>query len=280
MTIQVPSMQDLLGAGVHFGHKVSRGNPKMAPFIFGAREGVHIIDLALSEQKLKEAAEEAYRLGKENKVLLVVGTKKQAKQIIESLAKEANTPFLSLKWVGGILTNFDEIKKNVKKLNDLKEQQIKGELSKYTKKEQLLISRKLEKFERELGGAADMEKIPDAIFLVDAVSELTAVKEAQRVGITIIGLSDTNADPNWFDFPIPANDDGIKSIKIICETVIKSYGEGKKEAGKIEESKVAKDAKKDETVDGPVLDKAVAEEAAVLEEIVEKKIVEESDRKV
>lgn len=296
--ISIPSMQDLLGAGVHFGHKVSRGHPKMAPFIFGAREGVHIIDLAQSEQKLKEAAQEAYKLGKEGKTLLVVGTKKQAKQIIESLAKEADAPYLSQKWIGGILTNFDEIKKNVKKLNDLKEQQIKGELSRYTKKEQLLISRKLEKFEREMGGASNMDKIPDALFLIDAVSELTAVKEAQRVGIKVIGFSDTNADPNWFDFPIPANDDGIKSIKIICETVIKSYGEGRKVSGGAvepkespdssksatgkDESKVTKktEKEKDEVIEEPVLDKAVAEEAAVLEEIVEKKIVEESDRKI
>lgn len=277
-------MQDLLGAGVHFGHKVSRGHPKMMQFIFGAREGVHIIDLAHSESRLKEASDASFKLGKEGKTLLVVGTKKQAQDIVEGLAKEAQIPYLTQRWVGGILTNFDEIKKNIKKLNELKDQQKKGELSRYTKKEQLLISRKLEKFEKELGGIAGLEKIPDAVFIVDAVSELTAIKEAKKMGITLIGLSDTNADPNWFDYPIPANDDGIKSIKIICETVIKSYSEGRKESGTSgplpeEAEKGNKEVKNTKAEEAEEVEQT-PEEVAALEELVEKQAVAESDRKV
>lgn len=278
--ISVPSMQDLLSAGVHFGHKASRAHPKMRPYIFGAREGIDIIDLAKSEEKLKEATQAAYEIGKEGKTLLIVATKKQAKDIVEELAKEVDVPYLSVRWVGGLLTNFDEVKKNFDKLNKLLEEQQKGELSRYTKREQLLIARKLNKFTIELGGASKLTKIPDAMFIVDGVNTNTAVKEGLKVGLKLFGLSDTNADPNWFDYPIPANDDGIKSIKIICETVIRAYGQGKKEAGekKIADEKAAEQKKAEESSNE--VDSAVAEEAAILEEVIEKKTVEDSERKV
>lgn len=289
MVLQVPSMQQLLEAGVHFGHKVSRAHPKMNQYIYGARDGVSIIDLAQSEEKLKEAASFAYNLGKSEGVLLVVGTKKQAREIVENLAKEAQTPYLISHWLGGLLTNFDEIKKNLNKLSTLKEEKEKGELKRYTKKEQLLISRKLEKFERDYGGIATLNKVPDAMFVVDAVADLTAVKEAYKKGIKIVGFADTNSNPSLLDYPIPANDDGIKSIKIICEAIIKIYEQGKKEAGialakavKKEEAAQKKQAAQDsiEPEEGPKLDKQVAEEAAVLEEAIEKKVLEESERKV
>ncbi len=291
-TVKLPSMQDLLEAGVHFGHQVRRGNPKMKPYIFGAREGVHIIDLAKSEEKLKQAAEAAYELGRAGKVMLLIGTKKQSREIIEELAKEVDTPFLTSHWVGGLLTNFDEIKKNIKRLNDLREEQEKGSLSRYTKKEQLLISRKLQKHTTELGGVSKMDKIPDAMFIVDAVADLTAVKEARRMNVVLLGFSDTNSDPNLLDYPVPANDDGIKSIKLISETVLKSYGEGKKLGVKQEEVRVAKEQKEAEekavadkaTADKEALDKAeaekgVAEQAAAIEEEIENKIVDESSGK-
>lgn len=273
--IKVPSMQELLEAGVHFGHQVRRGNPKMYPFIYGARDGVHILDLAKSEEKLKLASEAAYKLGKEGKVMLLLGTKKQAREVIESLAKEVGAPYLTQHWVGGLLTNFDEIKKNLKKLAELAEEKDKGTLSRYTKKEQLLIDRKLQKFDLIYGGLKDLDKIPDAIFIVDVQAESTAVKEANRVGITTIGFADTNANPNLLDFPIPANDDGIKAIKLVSETVIRLYGEGKKESasGKVET------AKSEEVKVSEELDEPVKEQAEVLEEEVEKQIVEESSRK-
>ncbi|MBI2022713.1 30S ribosomal protein S2 [Candidatus Daviesbacteria bacterium] len=273
-------MQDLLTAGAHFGHKVSRAHPKMRQFIYGARDGVDIIDLAKTEEKLKEASQAAYELGKNGGVMLIMGTKKQARDIIESLAKEVDAPYLSVRWVGGLFTNFEEIKKNFDKLNKLKVEQEKGELSRYTKKEQLLISRKLNKFEIELGGATNLEKIPDAIFIIDAVSDQTAVKEAIKVGIKMFGICDTNSDPNWFDYPVPANDDGIKSIKMICETVIKAYGAGKKEAGdRLAKEELKKEEKKKTEGVADVLDSKVAEETAVLEEVIEKAVVEESERK-
>lgn len=269
-------MPELLEAGVHFGHQVRRGNPKMGSFIYGARDGVHIIDLAQSEKKLQAAAEAAFKLGQENKVLLVVGTKKQAKEVVNSLAQEADTPYLTERWIGGLLTNFDEVKKNLKKLTTLKEEQDKGLLSHYTKKERLLISRKLAKFDKELGGIAKLDKIPDAIFIVDAMSDYTAVKEANKVGILLFGIADSNANPNWFDYPVPGNDDGIKSIKLLCQTIIGAYSKGKADH-KI--TKEAADKKAAESVEEVQLTEEVKQETAAIEEEIEKKIVAESDRK-
>lgn len=284
-TIKTPDMQELLGAGVHFGHKVSRGHPKMKRYIFGARDGVHILDLAHSEEQLKEAAQAAYDMGKAGQVLLLVGTKKQAQDIVEDLAKEADTFYLNKTWYGGIFTNFDEIKKNWKKLSDLKTEQEKGTLSRYTKREQMLIGKKLSKFTNEMGGAIGMEKMPDALFVVDAVGDNIAVREALKMGVKVIGLCDTNADPTWFDYPVAANDDGIKSIKIICETIIRAYAAGKKEAGiKVGEAKAESKTEKKESK--PVeskeegLDEVLAQEAAVIEEEIEKEVVDESSRKV
>lgn len=302
-TIKTPDMQELLAAGVHFGHKISRGHPKMKRYIFGARDGVHILDLAQSEAQLKEAAQAAYEMGKAGEVMLLVGTKKQSQDLIAELAKEADTPYLNQTWVGGIFTNFDEIRKNLKKLRELKEEQDKGQLTRYTKREQLLISKRLGKFEREMGGVYSMDKMPDALFIVDAVSDNIAVREANKMGVKVIGLCDTNADPTWFDYPVASNDDGIKAIKIVCETIIRAYAAGKKEAGmstapadavkvgeakqslsvdKKEEApkKAAKKEDKSEETKEEVLDETLAEEAAAIEEEVEKEVVDESSRKV
>lgn len=279
MAISVPSMEELLEAGVHFGHQVRRGNPKMRSFIYGARDGVHIIDLAKSEDYLKRATQAAFDLGKEGKVMLVVGTKKQAREVVESLAKEAGLPYLTSHWVGGLLTNFDEITKNIKKLTDLKTEKQQGTLSRYTKREQLLIDRKLSKFDQQLGGVASLNKIPDAIFLVDTVTESTAMKEAHRTSVLLLGFADTNSDPSWLDFPIPANDDGIKSIKIVCETIIKAYEAGKKAAG-VASAKETEEKSKVDKAEEEKLDDGVAEQAAVIEEEVEKEVLEESERKV
>src|SRR3989344_4736541 len=218
----------------------------MKPYIYGAREGVHIIDLTQSEKYLKEACEAVYNFGQMGKVLLFVGTKKQAREIIEDLAKKVEAPYLTQRWIGGFLTNFEEVKKNIKKLKELKEQKEKGQLSKYTKKEQLLIDRKAAKLERDLAGALNLETLPDAIFVVDAVSDNIAIREANRLGIKVVALSDSNADPSKIDYPIPGNDDAIKSIKILCEVVAEAYGEGKKDAGKQAEkaAKAAEDEKR------------------------------------
>lgn len=285
--LKTPTLQQLLEAGVHFGHQVRRGHPKMRPYIYGAREGVHIIDLTESEKGLKEAVDFVYNLGKNGGVLLFVGTKKQAKDITEDLAKKVGAPYLSTRWIGGFLTNFDEISKNIKKLKETKEQKEKGELSKYTKKEQLLIDRRVMQLERDLGGVSDLNQIPDAIFVVDAVRDLTAVKEAARVSssggkkVTVVAIADSNSDPSLMDYPIPANDDAIKSIKIILETVASAYEEGLKQAGidaKKALEKQAKEAQNEKEAEESV--EAVADDVAAAEEKIEKEEVKEADRKI
>ena len=277
--MQIPSLQQLLEAGVHFGHRVSRGNPRMGRYIYGAREGVHIIDLEQSEKGLREAVEFVKNLGKNSQVLLFVGTKKQAQPIVEEQAKVVGAPFMTFRWIGGFLTNFEEISKNIKKLKELTEQKEKGELSKYTKKEQLLIDRRIHKLRRDLSGVLDLEKLPDGLFVVDAAREVVALREAQRLGIKVAAIADTNSDPMLIDYPIPGNDDAIKSIKIIVETMAGAYGEGKKEAGKIAEKAEAKRVK-DEEAQKVKLAQEVAEEVAAAEEEIEKKSVEEAGRKI
>lgn len=269
-------MQQLLEAGVHFGHQTRRGNPRMAEYIFGVREGVHIINLEFSEKLLKEAAKYAYDLGKEGKVLLFVGTKKQAQSIIAEVAQKAHAPYLDFRWVPGFLTNFEEVRKNINKLIDLKEKKEKGELSRYTKKEQLLISRKVEQFEREYGGIAKMDKVPDAVFLVDCVGEKIALNEAIRVGIPSIGITDTNSNPALVDYPIPGNDDATKSIRIVVEAIAEAYEEGLKFVGKEEEKAQKASGKKE--IATVVDDAPIAQEVADAEEKVEKDELVKSER--
>ncbi len=277
--MQIPTLQQLLEAGVHFGHKVSRGNPRMKPYIYGARDGVSIIDLTLSEKGLKAAVEYVMDLGKSGGVLLFVGTKKQAQDIVREQAQKLGAPYLTHRWIGGFLTNFDEVSKNIKRLKEINEQKEKGELSKYTKKEQLLIDRRRQQLERDLGGAKELEKLPDAIFLVDAAKEDTAIREAARVGVKIVAIADTNCDPTLIDYPIPGNDDAIKSIKIMVEVIAEAYGEGKKEANTPEvKSKVRSKPDTSEVEKVEVI--VPEEEVAAAEEILEKKEVEESERKV
>ena len=278
--MKIPSLQDLLEAGVHFGHKVSRGNPRMSPFIYGAREGVHIIDLTLSEKYLKEAADYASELGKTGKVLLFVGTKKQAQTQTEEFAKKVGAPYLSLRWVGGFLTNFEEISKNIKWLNELKKAKVQGTLKKYTKKEQLLLDRRASDLEKVLGGVADLTSVPEAIFVLDANKDSGAIKEAARIGVKVIALVDTNADPTLVDFPIPANDDAIKSIKIILETIAEAYEEGKAKSkvGTRDSSEV--DVVEELPEDLPAGRQEVVEEVAEAEEKMEKVELEKSERTV
>ncbi len=277
MKISTPSMQELLEAGVHFGHQVRRGHPKMGEYIFGSREGVHIVNLEYSEKLLKEAAEFAYNLGKDGKTLLLVGTKKQVQPIIAELSKQVNAPYVDFKWMGGLLTNFEEIRKNIRKLLDLKEKRDKKELSHYTKKEQLLITRKLNKFERNWGGIAALEKLPDAVFIIDIVAEKTAVAESLRMNIPIIAICDTNSNPSCINYPIPGNDDATKSIKIISETIVNAYAQGLSEMGKIAARKEDSKRKEDEQKE---VGKAIIEDVEAAEEMVEKEIVKDSERVV
>lgn len=249
---KLPTLQELLEAGVHFGHQVRRGHPRMRPYIYGAREGVSVIDLTQSEKLLKEACEFVYNLGKSGKVLLFVGTKKQARPIIEESAKKLQAPFLTERWIGGFLTNFEQIQKNIKRLKEFLEQKSKGELSKYTKKEQLLLDRKMDKLQRDFAGVMDLPNLPDALFVTDAVSDNIAIREANRLKIKVVAIADSNADPTQIDYPIPGNDDAIKSIKILVGAIASAYGEGKNEArntvAKLAERQAKEAAKKTEEI--------------------------------
>ena len=277
---KLPTLQELLEAGVHFGHQVRRGHPRMKPYIFGAREGVHIIDLTQSEALLKEACEFVYEIGKMGKVLLFVGTKKQARPIVEDLAKKLEAPYLVERWMGGFLTNFEEIKKRIKLLKDLQEQKKKGELSKYTKKEQLLLDRKMMGLEKDFRGVMELSGMPEAIFVVDAVSDNIAIREAIRLGIKVVAIADSNCNVSEIDYPIPGNDDAIKSITILVEAIGNAYGEGKKShSAKASLDKEA--AKKNaEKLAEEVLPEEIIAEVAVAEEMVEKKAVKEAEKVV
>jgi small subunit ribosomal protein S2 len=270
----VPSMQDLLEAGVHFGHQVRRGHPKMSEYIFGVRDGVHIINLEFSEKLLKEAVAYAEKIGKEGKVLLFVGTKKQAQPLVKAAAEEAKSPYLNDRWVGGFLTNFDEVRRNINKLQDLKEKKAKGELSHYTKKEQLLISRKLEKFDLVYGGVAELDRLPDVVFLVDCVGEKTALAEAIRMNIPVISIADTNCNPLLLDYPIPGNDDATKSIKIIIDAIAKAY------AGSLKSAEVKKEEKTDQKPEQVEIGTPLAADIEAAEEQVEEASVEDAAKPV
>lgn len=276
--MQIPSAKELLEAGVHFGHRVSRGHPRMNPFIYGQRDGVHIIDLTLSEKYLKEACSFVKTLGKNGQTLLLVGTKKQAQSLVQELAKKVKLPYLTNRWIGGFFTNFEQIQNNMKKLKELKEAKEKRELQKYTKKEQLLIDRQIKKLEKDLGGVEDLEKLPEAVFIVDAAREKTAINEAVKKGVKVVAIADSNCDPTMIDYPIPGNDDAIKSIKIIVETVIAAYEEGQKGEGRVVKKEKPASAKATAGKKGEI---AIPEEdVAVAEEKVEKLEVKESERKI
>ena len=223
------TLKDLLEAGAHFGHQGRRWNPKMAKYIFGERGGVHIIDLVQTKKGLDEACEFVKKLASEGKVVLFVGTKRQAAGIVKDQAVKAGMPYLTQRWVGGLLTNWQEISKRIRKLHEMKEKREKGEYKVYTKREQLLLDREIAKLEKFLGGVANMEKLPDALFVVDTHREEVAVKEAMRMKIPVVGLVDTNADPTQVDYVIPGNDDAVKAVELVVKAVTEAIEEGNKE---------------------------------------------------
>lgn len=238
MTAIIPELLDLLKAGVHFGHKTSRWHPKMKPFIFGERGGVHIVNLEQTQEKLKEALDFIKNLGKEGKVLLFVGTKKQAAAIISKCATECGMPYVEHRWLGGTITNWTEIFKLIKKYVDLKGQQEKGGLQKYTKKEQSEFAKDIARMSQLVGGISTLTKIPDAIFIIDIKREETVVREANQKGVPVIALCDTNVNAELVQYPIPGNDDALKSIELITQLVAQAYKEGVEErnAAKVTET--------------------------------------------
>lgn len=212
-------MLEMLKAGVHFGHQKSKWNPKMKPYIYGVKNNIHIINLAETETKLKEALAFITDLVKKNEIILFVGTKRQAKRVIEETAQKTGMPFVSERWLGGTFTNNKVIVKRLDMFKDTEEKHNKGEFVKYTKKEQLDIKRDIEKLNRKMGGLKAMTKMPRAIFIEDIIEDEIALKEAKNVGIPVIGLVDTNTDPTTVDYPIPANDDAVGSIKYILDAI-------------------------------------------------------------
>lgn len=222
----------MLKAGMHFGHRTSRWHPKAAPFIFGARNGVHIIDLSKSRKMLGEALEFITKAVSEKKVILFVGTKVQVKNKLKAICEETKSNYITEKWLGGCLTNFNAIKKSIKRYNSLVDMKKSGKLDKYTKKEKLEFDREIAKLEMRVGGIANFIKTPDVVFIWDVKKEKTAFMEARKKKIKIIGVCDTNSNPDGVDYVIPANDDATKTIKLVLNLVKNAIEEGKKEGEK------------------------------------------------
>ncbi|MCD6550174.1 30S ribosomal protein S2 [bacterium] len=218
--------QEMMKAGLHFGHKVSRCHPKMRPYVFGIRGNVHIINLEKTLQKLEEALDFIKELVSNKKILMIVGTKIPAKEIVKRIALEYNLPYVSEKWIGGTFTNFDVIKKRIDYFKELEKRKKENRFEGYTKKERMKIEKELEEFEEKFGGIKDLERIPDAIFVIDANKEKVAIKEARKKGVKVIAIVDTDSDPTLVDYPIPANDDAVSSIRYIMNQIaeiIKKY---------------------------------------------------------
>jgi small subunit ribosomal protein S2 len=226
--INVPKLEDMLKAGMHFGHRTNRWHPKMKQFIFNSKNGIYIIDLRQTQEKLRAALEFMAKLVAEGKSILFIGTKSQVSAPLKKMAEETGQSYVVGKWLGGYLTNFAMVKKSVKKYLDLIEKRETGKLEKYTKKERLNFDREIKKLEARVGGVSALNKLPDALFVWDIREEETAVKEAQQKNIPIIAICDTNVNPDEVTYAIPANDDSTKTIKLILESVKEAILEGKK----------------------------------------------------
>ncbi|MEI6950761.1 30S ribosomal protein S2 [Paraflavisolibacter sp. H34] len=218
--------QQLLEAGVHFGHLKKKWNPKMLPYIFAEKKGIHIIDLNKTTESLQEAAAALKQIARSGKKILFVGTKKQAKDIVTECAQRVNMPYVTERWLGGMLTNFNTVRKSVKKMQSIEKMLTDGTFDSITKKERLTLSRDKEKMEKVLGGIAQLGRVPAALFIVDIGHEHIALAESKRLGITTFGVVDTNCDPNKVDFAIPANDDATKSIAIVTNYITAAIAEG------------------------------------------------------
>jgi small subunit ribosomal protein S2 len=239
--------QQLLDAGVHFGHLRKKWNPKMLPYIFAEKKGIHIIDLNKTVECLQETAAAMKQIARSGKKILFVGTKKQAKDIVNECARRINMPFVTERWLGGMLTNFNTVRKSVKKMQSIEKMLGDGSFDSITKKERLTLSRDKEKMEKVLGGIAQLGRVPAALFIVDIGHEHIALAEAKRLGITTFGVVDTNCDPNKVDFAIPANDDATKSIAIISNYLTAAIAEGlaERQAAKEEETEDMSDDEKE-----------------------------------
>lgn len=244
--MSVISMKNLLEAGVHFGHQTRKWNPKMAPYVFTARNGIHIIDLQKTVQKTKEAYDALKKLTSQGKKVLFVGTKKQARGAVEDEAQRCNMFYISNRWLGGLLTNWNTVKKSIARLKKLEQMVESNSLDTMvkTKREQLGLQRELEKLRKTLGGIKDMNTIPEILFVIDPKKEEIAVKEAKKLGLTVFAVIDTNCDPELIDHAIPGNDDAIRAIRLFLETMANAVIEGT--GGEVEKPKFSDDFDVDE----------------------------------
>ena len=217
-------LNKLLEAGVHFGHSAKRWNPKMAKFIFGKRSGIYIIDLEKTLEKIKEAQEFLKTIVKDEKEILFVGTKKQAQGVIKEIAVACNMPYVIDRWVGGLLTNFKVISERIERYKSLLDQREKGNFDRFLKKEVIRFNKELEKMEKNFSGVKDMDGIPGAIFVIDTKKEMHAINEARKVNVPVVALIDTDCDPDLIDYPIPGNDDALKSIKAVLSFIMDAMG--------------------------------------------------------
>ncbi len=241
------SFNELLDAGVHFGHLKRKWNPNMAPYIFMEKNGIHIIDLEKTIVKLEEAANALKQIAKSGRKILFVATKKQAKELVAERVKQINMPYVTERWPGGMLTNFPTIRKAVKKMSSIDKMSTDGTFDHLSKRERLQITRQRAKLEKNLGSIADLVRLPAAVFVVDVMKENIAVREAKRLNLQVFAMVDTNSDPSNIDFPIPANDDASKSISLIinylCEAIQEGLNERKMEKDKEAESRSKKEVK-------------------------------------
>jgi small subunit ribosomal protein S2 len=221
------SMKQLLEAGVHFGHQTKRWNPKMKEYIFGERNGIYIIDLQKSLRLFKNAVQFVFELGTQGKTILFLGTKRQAQEVIQEEALRAGLYFVNQRWLGGLLTNFTTIQKSLKRFRELETMQSNGQYELLSKKEVARLERERKKLEKNLSGIKDMSQLPEALFVIDTRKEAIAVQEARKLGIPIVGVADTNCDPDKIDYIIPGNDDALRAIRLIANTIAQAYLDGK-----------------------------------------------------
>ena len=240
MKIPNVTIQQLLEAGVHLGHKTLRWNPKMKRYIFGKRDSIHIIDLTQTLELINIALQKIYSTINDNGKILFISTKKQASEAISDLAKETNQYFVNYRWLGGMLTNWGTISNSIKKLEKIN-QDLSSENRGFTKKELLKMSIQRDKLQRSLGGISSMKNVPDLVFIIDTNYESLAIKEAIKLNIPIIAILDTNSNPDGIDFPVPGNDDARRSIDLYCSLIKETIENAKKELPKVEEKKVIKD---------------------------------------
>ena len=268
------NFKELLDAGVHFGHLKRKWNPAMAPYIFMERNGIHIIDLEKTIEKIEEAASAMKQIARSGKKILFVATKKQAKEIVAENAKKVNMPYVTERWPGGMLTNFPTIRKAVKKMSSIDKMATDGTFANLSKREKLQVTRQRAKLEKNLGSIIDLTRLPSALFIVDVSKEHIAVKEAKRLGIPIFAMVDTNSDPTNIDFPIPANDDASKSISLIVEILCQAIDEG------LNERKTDKDKDKDSIKDKKIIRKELETKEipdSLIEAIAEEEEEEEEE---